>query len=264
MQLNLDTINKHLITSFRDFKFTAGDHEYPDIEQTTGIRFSITIIAENEFRDFNTGEYETAILLIDGKGELKYQDETTILQRSTWINENPCVIHLPKDDTVHIKAERQCRLAIVQTKNPDSFPGRVYVPADIDVEQRGKDQLDDTCYRLVRLAFDHTIAPSEAKLVLGEVLNFPGKWSSYPPHHHRQSEIYYYEFSPAAGYGHGELGEKVYKLKHQDLLMITDSLDHSQVAAPGYYLYYIWAIRHLENDPYTGFEFTKPYHKLIS
>lgn len=257
-------MNMKLISSFRDFQFTAGVHEYPDVEETTGIKFSIEIIAENDHRNFHTGEYETAILLIDGKGELNYQDQNIALQRSNWIDDNPCVIHLPKDDTVQINAHHRCRLAIVQTKNPDSFPGRVYIPGDIDVEHRGKDQLDGTCYRLVRLAFDRTNAPKEAKLVLGEVLNFPGKWSSYPPHHHPQAEIYYYEFSPTEGYGHGELGDKVYKLKHQDLLMITDSLDHSQVAAPGYYLYYIWAIRHSENDPYTGFEFTKPYDKLIS
>jgi len=256
-------MNMKLISSFRDFQFMTGVNEYPDVEQITGIKFSIQIIAENDQSYIHTGEYETAILSIDGKGELIYQEQTISLQRSNWIDENPCVIHLPKDDTVQINAHHQCRLAIVQTKNSDSFPGRVYIPGDIDVEHRGKDQLDDTCYRLVRLAFDRTNAPKSAKLVLGEVLNFPGKWSSYPPHHHKQPEIYYYEFSPNDGYGHGELGDKVYKLKHQDLLVITNLLDHSQVSAPGYYLYYIWAIHHLENNPYEGFEFTKPYDKLV-
>jgi len=257
-------MNMKLISSFRDFQFTAGIHEYPDVEQTTGIKFSIVITAENDQSYIHTGEYETAILLIEGKGEFIYQDQTISVQRSNWIDENPCVIHLPKDDIVQINAHSQCRVAIVQTKNSDSFPGRVFIPNDIDVEHRGKDQLGDTCYRLVRLAFDRTNAPKAAKLVLGEVLNFPGKWSSYPPHHHKHPEIYYYEFSPNEGYGHGELGDKVYKLKHQDLLMITNSLDHSQVSAPGYYLYYIWAIRHLANDPYTGFEYTKPFDQLIS
>lgn len=253
-----------LITSFRDTEFLPGINEYPDVEQGTGIKFSIAILAENDQLYFNTGEYETAILLINGEGELQYKDRNVTFQRSNWIDETPFVIHLPKEETVQLKANRQCRFAIVQTKNSEPFPGRLYLPEDIDVEHRGKDSLGGTCYRLVRLAFDRMIAPKAAKLVLGEVLNFSGKWSSYPPHHHRQPEIYYYEFSPGEGYGHGELGDKVYKIKHQDLLLITDSLDHSQVAAPGYDMYYIWAIRHMENAPYTGFEFTKPYDKLVS
>jgi len=230
-----------LISSFRDFQFTAGTHEYPDVEQATGIKFSIVIIAENDQSYIHTGEYETAILLIEGKGEFIYQDQAISVQRSNWIDENPCVIHLPKDDTVQINAQNQCRVAIVQTKNSDSFPGRVFIPNDIDVEHRGKDQLGGTCYRLVRLAFDRTNAPKAAKLVLGEVLNFPGKWSSYPPHHHKQPEIYYYEFSPNEGYGHGELGDKVYKLKHQDLLQIHWTIAKFRLPVIIYIIYGLYA-----------------------
>ena len=65
-----------LISSFRDFQFMTGVNEYPDVEQITGIKFSIQIIAENDQSYIHTGEYETAILLIDGKGELIYQEQT--------------------------------------------------------------------------------------------------------------------------------------------------------------------------------------------
>jgi len=37
-----------LISSFRDFQFMTGVNEYPDVEQITGIKFSIQIIAEND------------------------------------------------------------------------------------------------------------------------------------------------------------------------------------------------------------------------
>src|SRR5690606_4648880 len=131
------------------------------------------------------------------------------------------------------------RFAVIQTANTQAFPATIYEPAAIEVEHRGKDILDATCYRLVRLAFDRKRAPLSAKLVVGEVLNYPGRWSSYPPHHHPQAEIYYYEFDPSEGYGHAELGDKVYKIYHQDLLKITANRDHSQVAARGYQLYYI-------------------------
>ena len=40
-------------------------------------------------------------------------------------------------------------------------------------------------------------------MVLGEVLNLPGKWSSYPPHHHPQPEVYFYRFDYPDGFGAG-------------------------------------------------------------
>ena len=150
-----------------------------------------------------------------------------------------------------------------QRENKERFKGRVYSPDNIATEHRGKDQLDDTCYRLVRLAFDDTISPKEAKLVIGEVLNFPGKWSSYPPHHHSQPELYYYELSPAWGYGHGELGDDVYKIKNGDVLAITDNKTHSQTSAPGFHMYYLWAIRHDDKKRYNGFTYIKSFENML-
>ena len=137
------------------------------------------------------------------------------------------------------------------------------MPEDVENEHRGKGQLDDTSYRIVRCVFDRRTAPPEARLVLGDVVTFPGRWSSYPPHHHPQGELYYYRFEPDWGYGHGELGEDVYKLYHNDLLRITGLRDHAQTAAPGFHMYYVWTIRHDTGNPYTGFEFTKPFETLL-
>ena len=80
---------------------------------------------------------------------------------------------------------------------------------------------------------------------------------------HAQPEIYYYRFAPEHGYGHAELGEDVMKIKQHDLLRITGARDHSQTAAPGFDMYYLWAVRHLDDNPYTGFEYTKPYDTLL-
>jgi 5-deoxy-glucuronate isomerase len=92
--------------------------------------------------------------------------------------------------------------------------------------------------------------------VLGEVVTFPGGWSSYPPHHHAQHEIYHYRFTEPQGYGHAELGEQVVKVRQYDTIRIPAGLDHAQCAAPGYGMYYSWVIRHLPDNPYTVPEFT--------
>jgi 5-deoxy-glucuronate isomerase len=111
----------------------------------------------------------------------------------------------------------------------------------------------------VRTIFDGDNSPLDAELVLGEVVTLPGGWSSYPPHHHRQPEIYHYRFTEPQGYGHAELGEDVHKVYERDTILIPPGLDHAQCAAPGYGMYYSWVIRHLPGDPYTVPDFTESH-----
>src|SRR5918994_1499798 len=108
----------------------------------------------------------------------------------------------------------------------------------------------DLCLRLVRTIFDARNSPPEVHLVLGEVVTLPGGWSSSPPHHHPQPEIYHYRFTHPQGFGHAELGDAVVKVRQYDTVRIPAGHDHAQCAAPGYGMYYSWVIRHLPGQPY--------------
>lgn len=251
-----------LLQTYRHKALLAGWNYYLQDDADTGMSFAIYVLPANAGAAFHTGPREMAFLLLAGSGVWQWQGREIAYQRSSWIEENPCVWHVPAQHQIGIQANAATELAICSVHNEEFFPPRYYSPGDIGVEQRGLGILQDTSHRKVRLAFDRAAAPPPARLVLGEVVNFPGKWSSYPPHHHPQPELYYYRFAPEHGYGHGELGEEVFKIKHHDLLKITGGRDHSQVAAPGFHMYYLWAIRHLPGQPYTGFEFTPPYGDL--
>ena len=252
-----------LITQFRDKDFIKGFNHYNGVFEKTGLYFDILLMEENDRIEICEPENEIAVLIINGAGNIEYNNSTSTFNRNNWIEHDPTVLHLGPNERAIINATTLTKAAILKTPNSNIFKGMIYAPEDIDTEHRGKDQLDNTCYRLVRLAFDRTIAPPQSKLVIGEVLNFPGKWSSYPPHHHSQPEIYYYEFSPQWGYGHGELGEDVYKKRHGDILPITDNRVHSQTAAPGFHMYYLWSIRHTDENPYDGFTYIKPFEKML-
>jgi 5-deoxy-D-glucuronate isomerase len=166
------------------------------------------------------------------------------------------VLHVDAATPARVACDTACELVVAATANPALFAPRLFDVTDLlESEHRGRGLLDDTAYRIVRTVFDRRNRP-EANLVVGEVVNFPGRWSSYPPHHHAQPEIYHYRFTEPHGYGHGEIGDRVLKIRQFDTLKILDQLDHSQVAAPGYGMYYVWVIRHLPGDPYTGPEFT--------
>jgi len=243
--------------------FTTGRNPYGETLDKTGMDFDILIINENETYSIKEETKEVAVIVIVGAGTMEFQTSKFSFDRRNWIDNDPTVVHMGPGESVKLTSSSQTRIAIVKTENKENFKGRVYSPDNIATEHRGKDQLDDTCYRLVRLAFDDTISPKEAKLVIGEVLNFPGKWSSYPPHHHSQPELYYYELSPDWGYGHGELGDDVYKIKNGDVLAITNSKTHSQTSAPGFHMYYLWAIRHGDKKRYDGFTYIKSFENML-
>jgi 5-deoxy-glucuronate isomerase len=206
-------------------------------------------------------DQEFAVLALSGRGMLSSGGRRLAFDRPSWLDTNPTVIHVPAGSSVLVGAEDDgpVEVVVVGTPNTRRFATRYYAPEEVGVEQRGKGLLNETCHRIVRLVFDDTNGPPESNLVLGEVVNFAGKWSSYPPHHHPQPEIYYYRFDPPQGYGHGELGDEVFKIRSGDLLAITENRSHCQVSAPGYNMYYLWAIRHPEGSRYRGFTF-EPEH----
>jgi 5-deoxy-glucuronate isomerase len=126
--------------------------------------------------------------------------------------------------------------------------------------------MGETSTRLVRTTFDDRNAP-EANLVVGEVVTFPGKWSSYPPHRHPQPEIYHYRFFPEHGFGHATVGDAVLKVGHGDTVKILQGVSHPQVAAPGYAMYYLWVIRHLDGNRYgekSGTPIFEPEHLWVT
>ena len=264
-----------LVTTLRQQELRSGLHSLLPMHEQ--MSFALLQLDKDRYH-FESQALESALVLIQGEATVSLETEsfakssafepdqkqqTLCIRRQHWQEENPFVLHLSPHSSVTIASDTQCRFGLVQTPNAQTFASRVYLPTEVTTEHRGKGLLGDAAYRRVRTVFDASIAPPEAQLVLGEVVNFPGCWSSYPPHHHLQNELYYYEFDPIVGFGFGQCGETVERIHHQDLLFIDGAKDHAQVAAPGYWMYYIWAIRHGE-EIYKGFEYTAPHDRLVT
>ena len=182
--------------------------------------------------------------------------------RTSLLEENPIVLHLPAGIEVQIKGlSERAVLYVSATSNDTRFAPRLYLPFECQTEFRNEGTLQETSTRIVRTVFNKTNAPW-SNLVLGEVVNQPGRWSSYPPHHHPQPEIYHYRFYPEQGFGMTALGTEAYLVRNRDTLLITDNKDHPQVAAPGYAMWYLWVIRHLDGNPYISPEFN-PDHAWV-
>lgn len=228
----------------------------------TGMSFGVVRLRPGEIYQPDPS-LENACLLLRGEVRFEAEGISSRARRGSFFDENPSVLHLPPGAAGRVESFGEAELLSVETAGQGHFDPRCFGPGDLlETEHRGRGRLEDTAYRMVRTVFDRRNRPGAA-LVLGEVVNFPGRWSSYPPHHHPQPEIYHYRFEPGQGYGHAELGEAVLKVRHGDTVKIFDGQDHSQVAAPGYRMYYLWVIRHLPGNPYTVPEFTEEHRWLL-
>jgi 5-deoxy-glucuronate isomerase len=224
----------------------------------TGIEFGVHLqAAHTTLRE--TPEFETAWVLLRGAAELEFDRRRATVQRANLFEEPPTVVHVARHTPVLIRTGiAEAEWAVVRTPNERDFAPHLFLPPDLKPEYRGAGLVQNACLRNVRSIFDRTTRP-ESNLVLGEVINYPGRWSSYPPHHHAQPEIYHYRFTAPAGYGHAELGEEVVKVHAGDTVVIPPGHAHAQVSAPGYGMYYLWMIRHLPDNPYTGFTFAEEH-----
>lgn len=228
-------------------------------EHDTGIHFGILKLASGEEKIINA-HLESAYLLMQGQCEFYFDDKHYEAHRDSCFNDNPFALHIAANRTARIKALTNCEFAVAETPNNTNFTTEFFSETNmLESEQRGMNLLNNTAHRVVRTIFDIRNRP-DAKLVLGEVINAPGRWSSYPPHHHPQPEIYHYRFTEPQGYGHAECGDEVFKVRQFDTYKILNENDHSQTAAPGYGMYYIWVIRHLDGLPYTVPEFTQEHN----
>lgn len=168
-------------------------------------------------------------------------------------------LDMPKNGDVKITGlAEDSEVAVLRTENERDFPAVIRCGDAITKEIRGQGYMNEAGTRIVRTAQDIRLSP-ESNIMFGEDVHYPGKWSGFPSHSHEQPEIYYYKFYPEDGFGLLRLGDDAVLLEHNDTVEIIPNMVHPQVAAPGYAMYYLWAIRHLDGNPYIKPTFDPKY-----
>lgn len=201
---------------------------------------------------------ETAFLILQGDALIRWNGSEKRMKRRDPFEKRPFCLHVPKSTEVLLTATAESEFVIQQTNNDRNFEPVFYTPETCLYQEFGKGQWGGAGHRICSTMFDYDNAPY-SNMVMGEVFNQPGKWSSYPPHHHPQPEVYYYRFSKPQGFGACFNGDNVYKSTDGSACYITDGNDHEQVTSPGYEMYYVWMIRHIDGDPW--YKTTRLYSK---
>jgi len=194
---------------------------------------------------------ERVVILIKGELQFKYGYYSKIVKRDSFLDEKPIALHIDKSlDLEMVAISDVVNLAICSISNDKEFEPLLFMGDMVSEDIFGKAIKDRTAERKVRTIFDLD-SRADSMLTVGEVINYPGSWSSFPPHSHRHPEIYHYRFSPEQGFGISVLGENAFKVKDRDTSAIIGGVTHSQVSAPGYAMYYIWIIPHLEGNKWS-------------
>ena len=158
--------------------------------------------------------------------------------------------YVPPGPALELVARRDAVVAVAAAPLADlpAGPARVIGPAEQDVRSAGTGNWS----RSIRTI----LGPDDdaGRLVLGETINPPGNWSSYPPHKHDRhappvevalEEVYYYRFKPDGGFGvqllYDDRDSRAEIVQDGDVVAIPSGY-HPVVGAPGYSLYYLWVM----------------------
>ncbi|MBV4415621.1 5-deoxy-glucuronate isomerase [Clostridium tyrobutyricum] len=231
----------------RNTPFSKGYNEIVSKEKhpsMMGMEFGVISMEDGDEDSFNYNQ-EAIYVLMTGKITFSWNNNSETVERNSCFHEAPILLHVPQNTAVSIKClSRTAEVAVSRTENTKKFQAKLLKPEDCLCanEERGAGTLNECSTRLVRTFFDRSNCP-ETNFFVGEVVSYPGKWSSFPPHTHVEPEIYFYKFLPENGYGLAEMGDDAYKVKNNELTGMPCNTTHAQSTAPGYAEYYLWVIR---------------------
>lgn len=223
-----------------------------------GMDVALLVLEHGETYTECEAKKESAFLLFSGTADFCADDSEWRVHRDSEFTQEASCLHVCAGTHVMIRAHEHCEIYVQRVINETHFDTKCYLPEDVLVQRAGVTELQGTMRRNIKTIFDLENAPY-SNMVVGEVLNFPGKWSSYPPHFHPQPEVYFYRFDKPQGFGVGFANGDVHQTGHNGLLVIEHGF-HSQAAAPGYGLCYVWGIRHLPGDPWAKTRIDEPEH----
>ncbi len=223
-----------------------------DVDIYTVTDESIVFCEENK---------EIAVLLLEGRLEFEWNGNRAEGVRGNVFDDMPFCLHIPSKTKLICTAKGKTQFLVQKAINDKVFEPVLFKQEDFTEVRAGEGFMENTATRLIRTIFDYNSAPY-SNMVLGEVIAEQGRWSSYPPHHHAQPEVYYYKFDKPQGFGCAMIGDNAYKIYDHSYIAIDGGYSHPQSTAPGYRMYFCWMIKHLDGNPWTDRIF-EPEHEWM-
>ena len=155
----------------------------------TLMNVGLLVMEDGDTYTYESADREVAILLFEGKVTYEYAGKTVEADRPNCFHHEAYCLLAPKGTKITLTAHSHSELYMQDTLNEKDYEPVMYTPETVQTQHAGsKGELMGAMEREIKTFFDYDNAPF-SNMVLGEVLNRPGKWSSYPPHHHPRRSI---------------------------------------------------------------------------
>lgn len=238
------------------YKFSSREGYQPIIGEENEclkyIEFGFLTLKKGQVHEEETKDKEVGLIILSGKCSLKAGDREwkSVGERPDVFSGRASGVYVPCRSGYRITTEDEVEVAVCKAPSKLACPPRLVKPEEVKVKSVGKDNWRRDVYDIIDLTVE------AERLVIGEMINPPGNWSSAPPHKHdvdnlpqesNQEELYFFRVDPPQGFGmqrlytdDGSLNE-AYVLENNDTVAIPKGY-HPLAAAPGYRLYYLWIL----------------------
>lgn len=217
-------------------------------KQTELIGLDLADLADGETVDL-TRDAEVAAVVLSGVVDV--EGLGTAGGRAGVFDGPGHTVYAPPGTPLRVQARGgPAQIAVCSAPLGDGRPGRARIigPDDQEIAERGEGNWSRTVRTILGPGDD------AGRLLLGETINPPGNWSSYPPHKHdthepprevKLEEAYLFKLDPENGFGiqlrYDGKGEEAFTVRDGDVAAIPAGY-HPVVAAPGYSLCYLWVM----------------------
>jgi 5-deoxy-glucuronate isomerase len=216
------------------------------------LEFGIIELGANGRVEMNTGEKETAFIILGGKCDVYFDNVKwpDIGARRSVFEGKAHSFYMPRNKKITISTPWSVKIAVCATPIDEDTQPQVLTPEQVNTVRLGvkpweRDThfiIDDRC--------------NAKYLTIGEAYVTPGNWAGFPPHKHDVDampkegileELYYFLFQPQQGFAvqrmytkDGEIDE-CYVVNEDELVEFPRGY-HTTVGAPGYNTYFLWAM----------------------
>ncbi len=218
------------------------------------LDFEILNVKKGKHTTWHSDDFETVAVLIEGACSIAVEGQAWKLKRRSVFKDTASAVFASPGTELSIDASEQTTLALCKARADKKFHTAFIPPEKVKDEWRGDKGFRRHVFNIVN------VETQTQRIAVGETINEPGEWSSFPPHKHdvREEisdkvvevpleEIYYFRIQPETGFGFQRLYtsdgslDEAYVIQDGDVTHIPRGY-HPVANIPGHHLYYLWML----------------------
>lgn len=221
---------------------------------TKFLRFGLIKLSAGQSHTAKTEGFEAVAVILTGTATVavEHQRWEGLGGRQSVFDGNPTSVYVPAFSDYEVVAETDVEIALCIAATQEKLEPFVVAPDDVTVSHRGEKNWKRTIRDILTSSGEGRVST----IVVGETINDPGHWSSYPPHKHdgefapdepNFEEIYHYRVDPAGGFGvqlHYTKSREIdeaHTVRNGDTYVIEKGY-HPMASAGEHSLYYLWVM----------------------